>query len=469
MSASHATADTADRVADRIKLTTPWEVFAEKIRRYEVHLNGRTIELIRGPIALEGYGVRLFHPKEGRISTGFQASTDLSDNGIQAVLADAESVSKHSDFPAKRVELPAAPPAHTSDLEIVDHGLWERPSSELREHVETLLAAFDGKRDVVPSFGSVRATLSETSIANSAGLRTSYPQTTVEFEIAVKAFGGPEGAPPGEYWVNETSRRLETKRLVEDVDRWCGFARDVRRASPPPTGELPVVLPAGLLSTILPSVIGFRFSGQSRLRQIAPEAGSEIGAAGLSIHDDGRFPWGLSSGPVDDEGVARARRALVDHGKAQGLLYDLLYAGAFDQVPTGNALRGMDFGYRDWKRFASPPATGPSTLVVDPGTGGSDAELVEAAGEGIWVQQLGWAFPDPLSGAFGGEIRIGYRIRHGKLAEPVRGGTMGGVVLAPPGSPSMLTSVAGIGSHSTLAEGVSTPTWLVRSLTVAGA
>ena len=107
-------------------------------------------------------------------------------------------------------------------------------------------------------------------------------------------------------------------------------------------------------------------------------------------------------------------------------------------------------------------------MVVEPGTGGSDAEIAEIAGDGIWLQQLGWASPDAISGAFGGEIRIGYRIRNGKLAEPVRGGTIGGTVVAPPGTPSLLSCISAIGSEARLVDDLSSPTLLVKPLTVAG-
>jgi len=250
---------------------------------------------------------------------------------------------------------------------------------------------------------------------------------------------------------------------------WAQYARDARRAKAPPSGELPVVLPAVATSTILPGVVGFRFSGASRLRDIAPTPGSTIAAPAVTIQDDGRFPWGPNSTPWDDEGNPTGTRPLVRAGAAADLLYDVRHSGAFGVPPTGNGQRGLSFGRRDWLRFAHEPGIGPTTIVLEPGEGGSDAEVVEAAGDGIWVQQLGWASPDVLSGAFGGEIRIGYRIRHGKLAEPVRGGTVGGVVLGPAGTPTMLTNLALLGSTAALAENFSGPTILVKPLTVAGA
>ncbi len=460
-------AETAFRVADRLRADGPWDVFGERIRRYEIHLTGRSVEMARGPIVLEGYGVRLLRPRGGRTGVGFQASTDLSDDGVGSALAEAEAVSRHSVFPAKSVALPSTAASRGAPVDVRDRALWERPMEALEAHVATLLAAFDGKADVAPSFGSLRATLTEASIANSSGARASFAHTTVELELAVKAFGGPEGPPPGEYWVNDSFRRIEPGRVRGDVEAWCGFARDVRRARPTPSGEHPVVLPPSVVAGILPSVLGYRFTGGARLREVAPAEGTVVGVPELSVRDDGRVPWAIASAAVDDEGTPQRSRTLVSNGAVSGLLYDLLHGAAFEVPSTGNGVREGEW-FHDWRRFLHAPVGRSTTIVVEPGTSGSDAEVVEAAGNGIWVQQLGWAVPDPLSTAFGGEVRIGYRIRNGKLAEPVRGGTVGGVVLAPPGSPSMLSTIGALGSDAVLAEGVLSPTILVKGLTVAG-
>ncbi|MFZ0892752.1 MAG: TldD/PmbA family protein [Thermoplasmata archaeon] len=464
--------ETADqvafRVADRLRTPVPWEVYGERLRRYEIHFQGRTLEAIRGPLLVEGFGVRIFRARDGQTGVGFQASTDSSEAGIAATLSDAEQIAVHSNFPTKKVDLPAdGTPGAVGDVR--DEHLWNDPIARLEEYVAGLLAPFDSIRASVPSFGSVRATLAEVSIANSSGLRASYPHTQIALELAVKSFGGSEGAPPGEFWVNESFRRIDPLHAGDRVAEWCRYAQDARRAAPPPTGELPVVLPPAIVEGILPLVLGYRLSGAARLRQIAPEEGSMIATSLITIHDDGRYPWGILSGPVDEEGTPRGRRSLVKAGATAQLVYDVLHGGAFDLPSSGNAARGLDFGPGDWIRFRHSPMVGPTTLVVDPGTGGTDAELIEAAGDGIWIQQLGWPAPDPISAGFGGEIRIGYRIRNGKLAEPVRGGTVGGVVFASGGTPSMLGSVAAVGSRAELSGTLSAPSLLIKNLTVAGA
>ncbi len=469
MTPPDSTARTAVDVADRLHLPEPWEVYGERARRYEVHFTGPSIELVRGPLELEGFGLRVFRPRDGGFGIGFQASTDLSDAGIRTAEADAERLAPRTQFPAKRVELPGPRAGADAAVEVCDETLWARPMDSVQAFVESLLAPFEGQSGVLPTFGSVRATLLESSVRNSAGLSTSCRHTLVELEFAVRAVGGPEGRPPGEYWVNETTRRLDPDRagpLSEEMKR---HARAVREAEPTPTGNLPVILPASVLATILPPVIGLRCSGAGRLRQMAPEPGAALGSELVTLVDDGRVPWGISSGRTDDEGTIQRSRTILDHGRVSELLYDTRYAGVFDTQSTGNALRGRGGFYLDWRRFLAPPALASTTLVFQPGSGGSDEELAEAAGDGIWLQQFGSAVPDPLSGAFGGEVRIGYRIRHGKIAEPIRGGTVGGVVLAPPGQPSLIANVGAVGSSPELVEGVATPALLVRTLSVAGA
>ena len=189
----------AFRVAERLRSPAPWEVFAERLRRYEVHFNGGVVEVVRGPLLVEGYGVRVFRSRGEVTGTGYQASTDASSEGVARSLQDAEEVATHSSFPTRRVDLPTAPPGPVQATAVLDSALWDAPLARLEGYVAALHAPFASLRDVVPSFGSVRATLVETSIANSAGLRANYSHTTATLEIALKAFGGPEGAPPGEY------------------------------------------------------------------------------------------------------------------------------------------------------------------------------------------------------------------------------------------------------------------------------
>ncbi|MGC2205777.1 MAG: TldD/PmbA family protein [Thermoplasmata archaeon] len=467
MSAPGSTADTAFRVADRLrKLPGPWDVYAERTRSYELHLQGPAIELARGPILLEGYGLRLMRDREKKTAIGFQASTDSSEGGVRAVVEDAEKVSRYSEFPAKDVELPSGGTSGAPSPEVVDAALWNDAPRTLAAYTASLIAAFEGRKGVGISFGSVKALLVEVTLANSAGLSASYAETVIALEVAIKASGGPEGAAPGEYWMTSFGRRLEPDRLPQEADDWARFAQDARRAKSPPNGELTVVLPPSVLEGILPASLGMKLSGSGELRKLSPAPASQVAPPGIDLYDDGTIAWGTGSAPLDDEGTPQRRRTLIAQGKISELLYDSVYGNALGHASTGSGIRVDAFGGAGWRRFTRSPEPHTATMVVPPGDGGTDAELAEQAGEGIWVQQLGWASPDPFTTAFGGEIRIGYRIRHGKIAEPIRGGTLGGLVLGPQGAPSLLANLSSVGSRPELSGRVYVPPLLVRGLTV---
>jgi PmbA protein len=462
-------ADTAFRVGDALKSKTkaPWEVYAERVERFEIHLNGSRVELRREPIRLEGFGVRLFRSKGKVTHVGFASSTDLGDAAIQSIAKQAEENARYAEFPSTGVELPAGAkpwPRHTAS----DRALAENPSDALESYVHTLISSFDGMADIVPSFGSVKATRGETTLANSAGLECRYPFTLFELEFAVKSTGGPEGSAPGEYWVNERSRHMDTKSLPDEVQRWSRLAREVRRAKELPTGSLPVILPTPVLSEILPAVLGYRLSGAAELRKLALEVGAEVANPKIVVQDDGTLPLGVGTAPCDDEGAPQGRRTLIEGGKVVSRIYDSLHGSAFGKASTANGKRDSPL-FPGWFHFNHAPAVRTTNMVLSGPGAGTDEELAESIMDGVWVDQIGFSSPDPVAGTFGGEIRMGYRIRHGKLAEPLKGGTVGGLVVATPGTPSILSSIVAMGSVSRLSGPLKAPACRIDGLSLAGA
>jgi predicted Zn-dependent protease len=468
MSASDGSATTAQRVADvlRDRLPADWTVFGERSVHHEVHLNGRKIEMVRGPISLSGYAVRVFRPRDGALGIGSASSNRLTPDGIRAAGDSAEALARHASFPAPSIELPSE--HGTPELpDAVDAAVRDRPLEASYEFIEALLAEDRAGSDVVPSFGSVRVTLSETSVVNSAGADQRARSTLVEFEWALKAMGGPEGAPPGECWITRTARRLSPVDLHVDLEAWKRTARDARRAKPPSAGPQPVIFPPEVLHDILPAVAGFRVSGSAERRHISTPVGEVMGSELLTLRDEPHLAAGVGSAPFDDDGGPTRSRALIERGVVRAHLYDALHAAALRQPSTASARRTPPFG-ETWFRFASPVAVVPSNLTVEAGTGGSVAELGESIEDGILLDQLGYAFPDATGGTFGGEIRMGYRIHRGKLGEPVRGGIVGGLVLGPVGSATLMGGVTAVGSVPKLVGAFRSPPLRVEGLTVAG-
>jgi predicted Zn-dependent protease len=446
--------------------TAPWELFAQRASRYELHLTGAEVSLVRGPLSVEGFGVRLFRPHDKAMRVGFAASNIASPDSVHRTFERAEAAAPYSSFPCERVELPSSS-SPLPQLSIVDERFVTDPEGVLEGFVAGILAACAPVHQAIPSFGSIRASVLESSVANSEGLSTAFASTEVDFEFAVKADGGPEGVPPGEFWVNRKSRRVTNAELGVDVAEWARLAEDMRRAKPPATGAVRMIVPPEALADIVPAVLGFRLSGPAELRRMGTPLGAEIGSPGVRVVDDGHVPWGTGSQPVDDEGRPTGSRPLVEDGKVANHLYDTLHAAALSGTPTGSASRMGGLG-SPWYRFATSVGVTPGNLVIPTGSGGSLEELAETVGEGLWLLQLGGAFPDPLAGTYGGEIRAAYRIRGGKVAEAVRGGTVGGPVVGKADAGALLMNLLAFGSTSQRVGALTAPPVIADRVAVAG-
>ncbi len=462
----------APELADRLHglLTRPWDLYRERLERYEVYLNGPRIEMVRGPIRLEGAGLRVFRATSDGLGSGLSATCDFSDAGMRAMIDAATKTAAFSRVPAPAVSLPAPSVATRSPPETVDRRVWESPRESIVDHARTLAAQFDGRRDGALSFAVLHATRAESWLTNSEGVEIGSRRTLVYQEAAVTATGGPEGAPRGEYWTEQFTGRMEREGIASQVDTWISRAHDVRRAQPPPNGPTTVGLSPGALATFLPAVLAYRLSGAAEIRKLAPKPGELVASPIVSIDDDGTFPYGLGTSAFDDEGVPQRRHTLIRRGLAAELVQDAVSAGALGTALTGSAHRYsvLSVDAVPWVRFTLVPTAGVSTLAIEPGTAGTDAEIAEGIGEGLWVDQVGFAAPEPQSGSFGCEIRLGYRIRNGRLAEPVRGGTIGGIVIGGGGAESVLRSVTAVGSRPALADYLYAPPLTVEGMQVGG-
>lgn len=468
MSASENGGSTARRAVEALgsELQGTWEIFGQQFVHNEIHYVGHRVEQIRGPIELEGVGIRLFRPREGITGIGDGATNDLRPEALARAVRAAELGTRHSSFPVPSVDLPDGSAALRA-VQNVDAMVRDEPLEGAKAFGEALLEQFPEGTTEVPSFGSVRLTYAMRSIVNSAGADREEPSTLVEFEWAVKSSGGPEGRPAGEYWINGRAARLDPDSLGVDVPRWCQIARDVRTAEPPSGGLYKVVLPPTVLYDIVPVVLGAKLSGGAERRKLDYPVGTQVASPALDIADAPHLAWATHSMTFDDEGSATAGGPLLEKGTVKRHVYDVLNGKALGHPATGNMFRLNRFG-ENWFRFVDPPSGQPLNTVVRLGDGGSDEELIEAAGDGIWLEQMGYAFPDPTSGSYGGEIRIAYRIRNGKLAEPLRGGTIGGLVLASDGTASLMGNVTSVGSEPRLVASFSSPSWLVGNVPISG-
>jgi TldD protein len=236
-----------------------------------------------------------------------------------------------------------------------------------------------------------------------------------------------------------------------------------------PAGEMPVVLGPGWPGVLLHEAVGHGLEGDFNRKgtsAFSGRIGERVAAPGVTVIDEGSIEGRRGSLTIDDEGTPTRRTVLIEDGILKGYLQDRLNARLMGMEPTGNGRR---------ESFAHAPMPRMTNTFMLGGKDDPD-ELVSRVRDGIYAKSFGGGQVDITSGKFVFSCTEAYRIRGGKIAEPIKGATLIG------DGPTVLTRVKGIGNDLALDEGVGVcgkggqsipagvgqPTLLVEGLTVGG-
>ena len=236
-----------------------------------------------------------------------------------------------------------------------------------------------------------------------------------------------------------------------------------------PAGEMPVVLGNGWAGVLLHEAVGHGLEGDFNRKgtsAFSSRIGERVAAPGVTVVDDGAMNLRRGSLTIDDEGTPTGRTCLIEDGILKGYLQDRLNARLMGMAPTGNGRR---------ESFAHAPMPRMTNTFMLAGTE-EPAALIGRVKDGIYAKSFGGGQVDITSGKFVFSCTEAYRIRGGKIAEPVKGATVIG------DGPTVLTRVKGIGNDLALDEGVGVcgkggqsvpagvgqPTLLIDGLTVGG-
>ena len=236
-----------------------------------------------------------------------------------------------------------------------------------------------------------------------------------------------------------------------------------------PAGEMQVVLGPGWPGVLLHEAVGHGLEGDFNRKgtsAFSGRIGERVAAPGVTVVDDGAIEQRRGSLTIDDEGTPTRRTVLIEDGILKGYLQDRLNARLMGMEPTGNGRR---------ESFAHAPMPRMTNTFMLAGKD-DPAELIGRVSDGIYAKSFGGGQVDITSGKFVFSCTEAYRIRGGKIAEPLKGATLIG------DGPTVLTRVKGIGSDLELDEGVGVcgkggqsvpagvgqPTLLIDGLTVGG-
>jgi len=236
-----------------------------------------------------------------------------------------------------------------------------------------------------------------------------------------------------------------------------------------PAGEMPVVMGSGWAGVLLHEAVGHGLEGDFNRKgtsAFSGRIGERVAASGVTVVDDGAMNLRRGSLTIDDEGTPTGRTVLIEDGILKGYLQDRLNARLMGMAPTGNGRR---------ESFAHAPMPRMTNTFMLAGKE-EPGDLIGRVKDGIYAKSFGGGQVDITSGKFVFSCTEAYRIRGGKIAEPVKGATLIG------DGPTVLTRVKGIGNDLELDEGIGVcgkggqsipagvgqPTLLIDGLTVGG-
>ncbi len=177
--------------------------------------------------------------------------------------------------------------------------------------------------------------------------------------------------------------------------------------------------------------------------------GERLFRPGIRIIDDPLRRRGQRSRPFDGEGVAGARRALIDDGVLTTWLLDSATARELGLATTGHAQRGV----------SSPPSPGPTNLHLEAGET-TPEQLMADIREGFYVTSLIGMGVNQVTGDYS-RGASGFWIENGQCTYPVSEVTIAG---------NLIAMYAGLTPANDLEFRYATnsPTVRVEGLTVAG-
>lgn len=349
--------------------------------------------------------------KDGRI--GFSATTALHE---EDKLVDA-AVESSKWGPAAGFDFPGSSPAGYPDVKTVDESAQHLSLEDLMHMGSRYISCARKAHDHVQAGATIGRRHAVQRIANTSGLDVSTEKTGVWSFIEASLMRGTDLiAIYGP--VLPLDSPLDPDAIGDEV------AERIRRGLPiseVKTGAIPVIFTSDAMDAILlPLQAGL--NGKNVLMGMSPvgdKVGSRVLDERVSVYDDPTIPRAPRSASFDGEGIACARRPLIESGVVRGFYFDLITAARSGKTSTGNGSR-HPIGYSQSSGIDTPPQPIPSNLVFEQGTA-SVEDLIALMGDGLIVHNvLGLGQGNVLAGEFSLNVSLGYLVKEGKITGRVK-------------------------------------------------
>jgi TldD protein len=184
-------------------------------------------------------------------------------------------------------------------------------------------------------------------------------------------------------------------------------------ASPPPAGEMPVVMAAGSSGILLHEAIGHGMEADFNRKGISIYASMldrTVAPEFVTVVDDGTQPGERGALNIDDEGTEAGRTVLVENGVLRSYLHDSISARHYGVASTGS-------GRRESFRHAPMPRMRSTYMESGPH---DPEELVKGVEYGIVAETYTNGQVQIGAGDFTFYIKNGWLIEGGKKTAPIK-------------------------------------------------
>ena len=231
-------------------------------------------------------------------------------------------------------------------------------------------------------------------------------------------------------------------------DRWQYAVDEALRqalvnleAKPAPAGTFDVVLGPGWTGVLLHEAVGHGLEGDFNRKKTSAFAGlmgEQVAAKGVTIVDDGTLPDARGSLTIDDEGTPSGKTVLIEDGRLVGYMQDRQNARLMGGASTGNGRR------QSYAHVPMPRMTNTYMLSGDR----SRDEIIASVKDGIYAVSFSGGQVDITSGKFVFDCTEAYRVRNGKVGEPIKGAMLIG------NGPEAMKRVSMIGNDLEIDRGI---------------
>jgi len=184
-----------------------------------------------------------------------------------------------------------------------------------------------------------------------------------------------------------------------------------------PAGIMDVVIQNGWGGVLVHEAVGHPLEADNIAKKIGAftgKLGQKVASDVFTMIDDGSLPNFRGTTDFDDEGTPQKKNVLIQNGRLEKYMTDILSAKQLGMERTGN-------GRRESFRYIPIPRM--TNTFIDKGRD-KPSDIVAATQDGLYVQSLSGGSVNPVSGVFNFTCREAYLIEKGRKTSPVRGATL---------------------------------------------